>query len=196
MSIDHTLSKLQSIIHETLPNLELFVDSNIQPSSKDCENLQQQLFRLQEHLSVFKHLKTNKEISPSFGIHSKISETLASKPEIIDEAISKQETIIEQEKAIIQAITETIPEEKTEVKSDTKKETRDMQVSLNQKFQFINDLFNQNATEYGHAIHQLNECSNWQDAEEYLMSLKSAYGWKDSSESFKRLKELAQKRFE
>lgn len=192
MSIDHTLSKLQSIIHETLPNLELFVDSNIQPSSKDCENLQQQLFHLQEHLSVFKHLKTNKEISPSFGIHSKVSGSLASTQDVIAEEISKKETVIEQEKAIVQSVTESIPEPKAE----PKKESKEMEISLNQKFQFINDLFDQNATEYAHAVSQLNDCSNWPDADSYLLSLKSAYNWKDSSESYKRLKEIAKKRFD
>jgi hypothetical protein len=192
MSIDHTLSKLQSIIHETLPNLELFVDSNIQPSSKDCENLQQQLFHLQEHLSVFKHLKTNKEISPSFGIHSKVSDSLASNPEVITEAVTKPEVLVEPVKIVTPPVTENIPETKTE----PKKESKEMEISLNQKFQFINDLFDQNATEYAHAVSQLNDCSNWADADSYLLSLKSAYNWKDSSESYKRLKEIAKKRFD
>src|SRR5687767_5507301 len=91
MSIDQTLGKLQNIIHETLPNLELFVDSNVQPSSLDCENLQKQLCELQDKLSVYKHLKTHKEISPSFGIHSKVSEASIKTEEIKATEELKQE---------------------------------------------------------------------------------------------------------
>jgi preprotein translocase subunit YajC len=182
MSLEQTLNKLQSTIHETLPNLELFVDGTVQPSSQDCENLQKQLQKLQEHLNVFKYLKTNKEISPSFGIHSKVSEVI------------KQE---EQTK-IAEPIKETELRSPIELVAtpELNHEAKKLEITLNQKFQFINELFNQNATEYGLAIDQLNECATWQDADSYLLSLKSVYNWKDANETYKRLKEITKKRFE
>lgn len=194
MSLEQTLNKLQNAIHETLPNLELFVDGSVQPSSNDCENLQNQLHKLQEHLSVFKYLKANKEISPSFGIHSKISEVIATRSDVVAEEVIKQEeqsvkTEVKVEKEI-HIPAETLPT------PETNHEAKRMEITLNQKFQFINELFNQNATEYGLAIDQLNECASWQDADTYLSSLKSVYNWKDANETFKRLKELTKKRFE
>lgn len=194
MSLEQTLNKLQNAIHETLPNLELFVDGSVQPSSHDCENLQQQLQKLQDHLSVFKYLKANKEISPSFGIHSKISEVIATRTDVVAEDVIKQEeqpvkTEVKVEKEMH------VPVELTSTPEQDHQSKR-MEITLNQKFQFINELFNQNATEYGLAIDQLNESASWQDAEVYLLSLKSVYNWKDANETFKRLKELTKKRFE
>lgn len=194
MSLEQTLNKLQSAIHETLPNLELFVDGSVQPSSQDCDNLQQQLVKLQEQLCVFKYLKTNKEISPSFGIHSKISEVIATRKDIVAEEVIKQEEQIKTPEIKIekelQAPVELIatPELNHQVKK--------LEITLNQKFQFINELFNQNSTEYGLAIDQLNECASWQDADNYLLSLKSVYNWKDANETYKRLRDITKKRFE
>lgn len=187
MSIEQTLSKLQTIIHDTLPNLELFVDGNVQPSSDDCDNLQKQLCELQDKLSVYKHLKTHKEISPSFGLHAKVSEAVKKHEEVIvTEELKKEEPVV---------VKTEIPEvKKVEIKQETS--SKKLEISINQKFQFINELFNQNAGEYNLAVDQLNNCENWADAESYIMGLKSVYNWKDMSETYKRFKELAKKRFE
>lgn len=186
MSIEQTLAKLQDIIHHTLPNLELFVDGNVQPSSNDCENLQKQLNDLQDRLSVYKHLKIHKEISPSFDIHSKVSEAGKINEEVkVVEELKKTDPI---------EIIESTKPEKEEQKSDA--HTKKMEISLNQKFQFINELFNQNATEYSLAIDQLNDCENLADTESYVLGLKSAYNWKDQNETYKRLMELSKKRFD
>jgi len=191
MSLEQTLNKLRGIINETLPELELFVDSNVQPSSNDCENLQKHLNGLQEQLSVFKYLKTHKEISPSFGIHSKVSEASIQVDQIREPVKNNQDVIVEIKAAetIENKIDETITVPK---KTDSKK----LEISLNQRFQFINELFMQNATEYNSAIDQLNQTENWADADSYLLSLKSAYNWKDDNETHKRLKELSKKRFD
>ncbi len=191
MSLDQTLNKLRGIINETLPELELFVDDNVQPSSNDCENLQKHLNGLQEQLSVFKYLKKNKEISPSFGIHSKVSEASIANEQTIESA-PKNETVIVENK-----IVEPIETKIVETVSETKKTgSKKLEISLNQKFQFINELFMQNATEYNSVIDQLNQSENWADAESYLYSLKSVYNWKDDNETHKRLKELSKKRFD
>ena len=50
MSSDKILLRIQLHINELTPTLELFVDTNIQPSVQDCENLQKQLSSLQENL--------------------------------------------------------------------------------------------------------------------------------------------------
>jgi len=194
MSLDQTLNKLQSIIHETLPELELFVDDTIQPSSTDCENLQKHLNSLQEQLSVFKYLKTHKEISPSFGLHSKVSEAVTVKIDGIIEEVFKQDEVSTTKPTAFENEIENL-RTSTETKASSS-QGKQIEISLNQKFQFINELFNQNAKEYGLAIDQLNDCSTWQDAESYLLSLKSAYAWKDSNENYKRLTELCKKRFD
>lgn len=193
MSLEQTLIKLQNSIHETLPTLELFMDEKTQPGSADCEKLQKQLQALQEQVSVFKYLKTTKEISPSFGLHSKISEVAAPKQETIIEPTVKTETppVTIETKAEPEIQVNTEP-----VSASGSGNAKKLEITLNQKFQFINDLFNQNATEYSLAIDQLNNSENWDDADSYIQSLKSIYNWKDANENFKRLKELTKKRFE
>lgn len=73
MSLDKVLHKIQGEINELAPTLELFVDDTIQPSVSDCEILQKQLTLLQENVAVYKYQKLNKELSPSFNIHAKVS---------------------------------------------------------------------------------------------------------------------------
>jgi hypothetical protein len=145
------------------------------------------LCELQDKLSIYKYLKIHKEISPSFGIHAKVSEAVKKHEEVIvTEELKKEEPVITKVE---------IPEvKKTETKHDVS--SKKLEISINQKFQFINELFNQNAGEYSSAIDQLNNCENWADADSYLMGLKSVYNWKDHSETYKRFKELAKKRFE
>ncbi len=194
MSLEQTLKKVQNLIHETLPNLELFVDENVQPGSDDCDKLQMQLFRLQEQLSVFKYLKASREVSPSFGIHAKISESVIANTEPLTD--SKQ---VEEENKT--SVTESIPQNTNNITPETstlKKENfsaKKLEITLNQKFQFINDLFGQNAKEYELALDQLNNCASSEDAEIYLNSLKTIYSWKDNNENYKRLKELTKNRF-
>ncbi len=188
MSIENTLAKLQAIIHETLPVLELFVDDNVQPGSKDCEKLQANLHRLQEHLAVYKYLKTNREISPSFGIHAKISE-------LVTESVKENEFSTHEEPPLKAETEQPVISSPISTAEQSATVVRKMEVPLNQKFQFINDLFRQNATEYNTAIDQLNNCKNWKDADSYLEGLKLAYSWKDQNENYKILRELAKKRF-
>ena len=185
MSIEQTISKLQQLIHETLPNLELFVDGNVQPTAHECDNLQKQLTELQDKLSVYKHLKTHKELSPSFGIHSKVSEAVDIKNEIKATEEIKKEPVIEK-----------IKTNEPSLDIDKEGSAKKLEIALNQKFQFINELFNQNNTEYSLAIDQLNNCASWADTESYLLGLRSVYNWKDQNETYKRLIELCKKRFD
>ncbi len=74
MPIDKVLHKIQNHINELAPALEVFVEESIQPTVDDCEQLQKQLVLLQEYLAVYKFQKLDKEISPSFHIHARLSE--------------------------------------------------------------------------------------------------------------------------
>src|SRR5262245_951133 len=77
MSPDKVLHKIQVQIKDIASTLELFIEETIQPTSTECENLQSQLTKLQENLTIYRYLRENKELSPSFNIHAKISEVQA-----------------------------------------------------------------------------------------------------------------------
>ena len=208
MSSDKILHKIQLQIDELAPTLELFVDETVQPSVKDCENLQRQLTLLQENLAVFKYNKQNKELSPSFNIHAKVSEkevAVEKKAEIVQE-IKETVKLDKEEKTEPISVAPEVPKtetvkiepQRTEVpKQETAtKSLQAMSVGLNDKFRFINDLFSQNSSEYNIAIEQLNNVSSWDEAEIYLNSLKSVYEWDAKEEVVKNFFSSVRKRFE
>ncbi len=59
-------------------------------------------------------------------------------------------------------------------------------IGINEKFQFINDLFEGNMNEYTAVINQLNNYGSFYDAEIYLNSIKDIYRWKDDDEMFQK----------
>ncbi len=190
MSIEKVLHKIQSQINDLTPTLELFVDETIQPTVDNCEKLQKQLIEIQENLAVYKYNKINKEISPSFSIHAKVSEKESPKEKIEEIKKEIKVTIHEERPEILQPKIEPKVEEADELKN-----AQPMVIGINDKFRFINELFKQNNSEYNIAIEQLNALKNWSDSEIYLNSLKSLYEWKDNDEVANQFFSVAKKRF-
>jgi hypothetical protein len=75
------------------------------------------------------------------------------------------------------------------------KELPKMIININDKFRFINELFEANATEYNIAVEQMNSVNSLDEMMSYLKGLTSIYEWKEDSEVVKNLFALAQKRF-
>lgn len=195
MALDKVLGKIQAQIKELAPTLELFVEDSIHPSVKDCEKLQTQLNALEENLAIYKYSKLEKELSPSFNIHAKVSEVKVVEPVIKQPEIKQEEKKIEPAAEVkIEPVVETvIPEKKTE--PIAQKTLPPLSVGINDKFRFINELFKQNGSEYNIAIEQLETLKNWNDAEIYLNSLKPLYEWKDNSEVVVYFYSVIKKRF-
>lgn len=190
MSLEKVLQKIHVEIKDLAPTLELFLDETIQPSANDCETLQKQLSDLQENIAVYKYNKLNKEISPSFNIHAKVSqkENIEVKTTIHVEQKVEASPVQHQEEPQINY-------EKPVVESTPEKQLPPLAISLNDKFRFINELFAQNSSEYHIALEQLNNLKNWIDAEIYLNSLKSLYQWEEEEDVVKYIYAIAKKRF-
>lgn len=176
MALEKILHKIQSQINDLAPTLELFIDETIQPTVESCEKLQKQLNLIQENLAVYKYHKAEKEISPSFNIHAKVSEKELPKEKTEELAKEIKATIEEEKKEVVQPKVETVTEEKAV------KTIQPIVIGINDKFRFINELFKQNNSEYNIAIEQLNTLKNWRDTEIYLDSLKTLYDWKANSD--------------
>jgi hypothetical protein len=174
MLLDKVLGKIQGQIHELAPILELFVEDSIQPSVNDCDKLQAQLIKLQENLAVYKYNKQERELSPSFNLHSKVSEQNA----VIEKKEEIKAIVIEETKSNVEEKTDEIKEEKTV----PQKVSMPLLIGINDKFRITNELFNQNSGEYNVAIEQLSGLLTWAEAELYLNSLKTLYNWKENSE--------------
>ncbi len=63
-------------------------------------------------------------------------------------------------------------------------------IGINEKFLFINELFNGDMSRYNKVIDELNELSTQQGINAYLIELKVANQWPEENETFKKLKEL------
>lgn len=68
-------------------------------------------------------------------------------------------------------------------------------IGLNQKFLFMNDLFEGENNAYNDAIDKLNNFSSMDDAKNYLLSLGTKYGWDLDHSSVSQFTELVERRY-
>ena len=68
-------------------------------------------------------------------------------------------------------------------------------VGINEKFLFINELFNGDMGRYNKAIDELNEMKTLQGVETYLMEIKIQNQWQDDLPAYLTLKDLAERKF-
>ncbi len=207
MSSDKLLHRIQLQIDELAPTLELFVEDTIQPSVSDCEKLQKQLTALQENLAVYKYNKQNKEISPSFNIHAKVSEKENQEEKKAELSREIKETVNLEKEEKKQVVTHTPEIPKTETsksepsrtnipQTETAKPKPPLAIGINDKFRFMNELFAQNSSEYSIALEQINTVTSWNEAEIYLNSLKNVYEWDEKEEVVKYFFSVVKKRFD
>jgi len=68
-------------------------------------------------------------------------------------------------------------------------------IGINDKFMFINELFDGNLREYNESIETLGGFKTLPQAQEYLDLLRRRNNWNSASNAFKRINELVEKRF-
>jgi len=74
----------------------------------------------------------------------------------------------------------------------SKKKTSDLKsiIGINEKFLFINELFNGNMQDYNEVVNSLNSFTSHEEANSYIISLKKNKEWDDNSQAFKILNEF------
>lgn len=68
-------------------------------------------------------------------------------------------------------------------------------IGINEKFLFINDLFNGSMQEYYNSINKLNEYENIETAIIFFNELKEKYSWNNNSDAYKLLNNLLERRY-
>ncbi len=68
-------------------------------------------------------------------------------------------------------------------------------IGINDKFRYINELFDGNSNEYNIAVNQINTCSEYADADRYVANIREIYHWKDESEVVSLFMDLVERRF-
>lgn len=188
MPVEKILAKIRENIRDTAALLDGFSEEAVQPGVEECTHIQRQLHDLLELIAVYKHNKVNYEISPSFNLHARISETTA---EISSDQVPAPPV-------------EKVPDKKQDAPDEKRKESparngsaaRPLQIGLNDKFRFINELFAHNDAEYHIAVEQLGNLGTWSETDLYLNSLKNLYGWRDNHDAVKYFYSIVKKRFQ
>jgi hypothetical protein len=67
-------------------------------------------------------------------------------------------------------------------------------IGINEKFQFINELFKGNMKEYNESILIFNNASNLDEALNFLNGLKEKYGWKEDLPAYLTLKDFVERK--
>lgn len=176
MAIDKAFEQLKLAAIEVKARL-IDIDENIHPSATEIEDLGKKVSELSEQIAVYKYLKNKKELSPSINLHLKVMEKTQEAANQTFQVNTTSEPL------------ETIKE--TAVKQVPKK----IELSLNDKFRMINELFKQSTTEFNLAVDQLNTIDDLEKSEIYLTELKNLYSWKDEHELCRRIFQLNRKRF-
>ena len=68
-------------------------------------------------------------------------------------------------------------------------------IGINEKFQFINELFEGNMKEYNVAVNQINNFTSYEDVENYLADLRDVYKWNNENPIAVNFLDLVQRRF-
>lgn len=193
MQTDILLKQIQHHIQRVKQGLEEF-EAAIQPDSEMSEAMLGELNNLGKLVGAYSFIKQQQEISPRLDLHMKVSEKLQHTE--VKEEPRKEETPVKQ--PVVPEAKHTAPAPEVQpVKTGQggPQEHPKINVSINDKFRFINDLFKSNAVEYGIAIEQINSIGNWHDTQVYLNGLKHIYGWDEENEMVKKIFSLGQKRF-
>ncbi len=68
-------------------------------------------------------------------------------------------------------------------------------IGLNQKFLFMNDLFEGENNHYKEAINNLNNFASYIEADEYINTLRARHNWESSSNTLKEFLDLVERRY-
>ncbi len=88
-----------------------------------------------------------------------------------------------------------LPLENKVIQKEEIKELPKIAISINDKFRFINELFDSNAEEFNVAIEQLNSLTSLNDYNTFIEGLQSIYLWKETNEVVKHFYTITKKRF-
>jgi primosomal protein N'' len=206
MQTDILLKQLYTSLGELKASIDKF-ERHPSPSTQYAEQLHSAIYHSNKLVSAYLVLKEHKDVSPELNLHLKLMNVPSNeekaalvepmKEQIVVEVAKEvektievvQEVVVEKE-IIIEALNEPVLETKSE-----RKELPKIAININDKFRFINELFDSNANEYNIAIEQINSVNTLNEMNNYLKGLTSIYHWKEDNEVVKNLFTLAQKRF-
>ncbi len=191
MQTDFLLPLLSAKIDELKLKINLIEQQPI-PTTQCVYELVVALNDCQKYASSYLVISENAKTVADNNLHLKLMSVQNAKPQTITTEPLKiiTETIVNIDNTI-----EKKEIEHAKLKNNIEFKTEPINISINDKFRFINELFSANATEYNIAIEQINTVNTIDEANAYFKSLKSVYDWNDDNEMFKKIIDLTHKRF-
>ena len=178
-SIKKEISELASSIKTQVDNFGERV------SKPELDELMEKIGRLHKRCSVLEHMNTPDQ--PNEEQSAKVEDPIIT-PAPAEE---KPEPIITPAPPVEEAVKMSEPEVAPKVETNAKK----MAIGINDKFQFIKELFAGDTEMYVTAIGKLNSISIPQEADLYFKSLQEINNWDEESETVQHLLTLMKKRF-
>jgi len=68
-------------------------------------------------------------------------------------------------------------------------------IGINEKFLFINELFNGDLSRYNKILDDINELTTKKGVDTYLLELKIQFQWADENDAYIKLRELLDRKF-
>ncbi len=160
---------------EEQPKLEVIeIEENIQETETDVDEIESEEILIQESSSEEKSGKNE-----SIDLFSGPPENNSDEAKTIVEKISEEK---QQE-----SIADKIHKDKiVDIKSA---------IGINEKFFFINELFDGNMKDYNDAIDELDNCVSPSEAKGYLNSLFEKHNWNEELDAFIQLKEFIERKY-
>ena len=159
--------------------------------------------KIEESIIIINEIENEKETEITI-----VEEIIEEQPIIISAQELKSETTATEIDLFVDELPKTYEKpiaekkiDKKEILSTAKKLTKpsisDLKsaIGINDKFQFTNELFGGNNTEYNIAIQNFNSSESLESAVEYYNSLQNLYHWDIESETVKRLLDLVERRY-
>ena len=190
MQTDFLSKQLHSSLNDLKKAIEEF-EKHSAPSKSMDEQLHYAITQTNKLVSAYLVLKEYNEGSLEIEAQATITNVVSPVDVMEEPKIEIPIENIEESKVVLEPIQTPQIEPVVVEKASFPK----LNININDKFRFINELFSGNANEYQIAIDQLNATTNMHEATVFLNGLKDIYSWKEENELVKNLMSLVAKRF-
>ena len=154
-------------------------------TSPEIESPNEEKIFIEEKPAPIKKETLSKE--PAIDLFSSESATAEVSPEPTAEKPAAKEPKTPKKKSVEENVGEKLLHKKiTNLKAS---------IGINEKFQFINELFEGNMKEYNVAIDQINNFTSYEDVENYIADIQDVYKWNNGNPITVNFLDLVQRRF-
>lgn len=148
------------------------------------------VFEIEEEALEEVEISSQEEIEEEPLLSPKVEQTL----DLFEEPVSKEEA--NDYKPVGEKIAEEKPVESIGETIQSKKIVNlKLAIGINEKFFFLNELFEGKMNEYNEAIEQLDQKETFKEAKEFLELLKEDKSWDEEGEAFVQLKGFLERKF-